>query len=284
MIQKRSLSLCFAALLTGALAQADPEQQTSQDSEPSRLRATPVQGQAISNDDIVAQSPSVSAQNRKPVTPNHPLLEGAYYPDPLPVDRDNDLLFVRTSNDEPAKGKITHLTGSIRTIDGKPVRNAIVEIWQADSTGSYLPGKGNPSAGRDQNFQGYGKTVTGVDGSFYFRTIRPSSYTRNGVRRAPHINVVASLNGVRIFTSQMLIEGHPANREDGFYKQIPTQQERDLVVVPFRPIPGSFVGELSARFDIILGEKHSLISVGEVTNQIGETSFGVKPRQTESIR
>ena len=67
--------------------------------------------------------------------------EGPFYPNKLPLDADNDLLIV---NDAiiPSVGVITHLSGRVLTATGQPVRNAFVEIWQADKTGSYINSSG----------------------------------------------------------------------------------------------------------------------------------------------
>ncbi len=63
--------------------------------------------------------------------------EGPYYPLQLPLDRDNDLLVI-TDSITPAVGEILLLSGRVLTLSGNPVRNATVEIWQADNTGAYL--------------------------------------------------------------------------------------------------------------------------------------------------
>src|SRR5207248_6277793 len=63
--------------------------------------------------------------------------EGPFYPDHLPLDTDNDLIIVNEAL-TPAVGEITHLTGRILDAKGDPIRNAVVEIWQADANGVYL--------------------------------------------------------------------------------------------------------------------------------------------------
>src|SRR3954453_16967461 len=57
-----------------------------------------------------------------------PLTEGPFYPDRLPLDRDNDLVVVNDGI-TPAVGEITHLTGRVLDRNGNPVRNVEVEIW-----------------------------------------------------------------------------------------------------------------------------------------------------------
>ncbi len=63
--------------------------------------------------------------------------EGPFYPDRLPLDRDNDLIII---NDHltPAVGEITHLTGRVLTSSGSPIRDLTVEIWQCDANRVYL--------------------------------------------------------------------------------------------------------------------------------------------------
>src|SRR4051812_27346436 len=91
--------------------------------------------------------------------------EGPFYPDHLPLDTDNDLIIVNDSLSS-AIGEITHLGGRVLDADGRPIRNAEIEIWQVDAHGVYLHSK---SAGekRDANFQGYGRFLTGSSGEYY---------------------------------------------------------------------------------------------------------------------
>ena len=185
------------------------------------------------------------------VTP--PVAEGPFYPDKLPLDTDNDLLVINDSI-TPAVGEITHLTGHVFTAKGEPVRNAFVEIWQCDSTASYVHTEGRNPEGFDSNFQGYGRFLTGVDGRYYFRTIKPVPYSLSGVFRTPHIHVAVSKNGKRIFTTQMLIDGHEANEKDGLFRRVKDPAQRKSILVEFDPLEGSKLGELTANFDIVLGK------------------------------
>src|SRR6202163_462536 len=62
--------------------------------------------------------------------------EGPFYPDHLPLDTDNDLIIVNDAI-TPAAGEVTYLSGRILDARGEPLRNAMVEIWQADHNGVY---------------------------------------------------------------------------------------------------------------------------------------------------
>jgi protocatechuate 3,4-dioxygenase beta subunit len=178
--------------------------------------------------------------------------EGPFYPNKLPLDADNDLLII---NDEitPAVGTITHLTGRVLTTTGQPVRNAFVEIWQADNTGSYINTIGRQETGNDKNFQGYGRFLIDARGRYYFRTIKPVDYTLIEIFRAPHIHVAISRNGRRIFTTQLLVAGHPANARDPVVQEL-SRRALQTLLVDFKPLPGSKVGELTAHFDVVLGK------------------------------
>ena len=174
--------------------------------------------------------------------------EGPFYPDHLPLDTDNDLLVVNDAI-TPAVGEVTHLTGRILDARGEPLRNAAVEIWQCDANGAYLhSGTGNREK-RDRNFQGFGRFMTGSTGEYYFRTIKPVPYPG----RTPHIHFKIKHKGQERLTTQCYIKGHPGNERDGIWRDIPAGKLRDSVTIPFDPVPESKIGELAARFDMVLG-------------------------------
>jgi protocatechuate 3,4-dioxygenase beta subunit len=106
--------------------------------------------------------------------------------------------------------------------------------------------------GFDTNFQGYGRFLSDARGQYYFRTIKPIDYTLQGIFRTAHIHIAVSQNGRRVFTSQILVNGHPANARDGLMKRLEPSALKTLLV-DFKPVPGSKLGELSANFDVILG-------------------------------
>src|SRR5437762_10140499 len=92
--------------------------------------------------------------------------EGPFYPDHLPLDTDNDLIIVNDAL-TPAVGQITHLSGRVLDSRGAPIRNAVVEVWQVDHTGSYIHSRGQNGPKRDANFQGFGRFLTGSSGEYY---------------------------------------------------------------------------------------------------------------------
>jgi protocatechuate 3,4-dioxygenase, beta subunit len=173
--------------------------------------------------------------------------EGPFYPDKLPLDTDNDLLIINDSI-TPAVGEVTWLSGRILNARGEPVRNALVEIWQVDNNGAYLHSRSGNREKYDTNFQGFGRFTTGSTGEYSFRTIKPVRYPG----RTPHIHFAVKIKGSETFTTQCYIQGEPGNERDGILRGIRDPQARASVIVPFTPVKGSRIGELAARFDIVL--------------------------------
>jgi protocatechuate 3,4-dioxygenase beta subunit len=175
--------------------------------------------------------------------------EGPFFPDRLPLDTDNDLIVIG-KNTTPAVGEVTHLSGRILDAKGEPVKGAVIEIWQVDSNGAYIHSGSMNRARSDKNFQGYGKFETASDGAYRFRTIKPVAYPG----RTPHIHVKVSRSQRELLTTQCYIKGDPRNERDGVLLGIRDARQRQSVIVPFDAIEGSKVGELAAKFDIVLGE------------------------------
>jgi protocatechuate 3,4-dioxygenase beta subunit len=71
--------------------------------------------------------------------------------------------------------------------------------------------------------------------------------------RTPHIHFAIKANGMEKFTTQCYVKGAPGNARDGILNGIQDAKSRDSVIVDFAPVSGSRVGELAARFDIVLG-------------------------------
>ena len=175
--------------------------------------------------------------------------QGPFYPDKMPLDRDNDLVIIDDSI-TPAVGTVTYLSGRILDRRGDPIRGAVVEIWQVDNNAAYLHSR---SANRDKfdtNFQGYGRFLTGSTGEYAFRTIKPLPYPG---RTAPHIHVAVNLKGQQKFTTQCYVKGHSGNEYDGVLRRVRDPKAKESVTVDFIPIKESRIGEVAARFDVVLG-------------------------------
>lgn len=176
------------------------------------------------------------------------LTEGPFYPDRLPLDVDNDLIVIGKST-TPAVGEITHLTGRVLDLKGDPVKGAIVEIWQVDHHGVYIHSGSANKSSEDKNFQGFGRFETASDGAYKFRTVKPVAYPG----RAPHIHVKVKKGDRELLTTQCLVKGDAMNARDGVLSGVRDAKQRESVIVAFDPLKDSKIGELQARFDIVLG-------------------------------
>jgi len=170
---------------------------------------------------------------------------GPFYPDTLPLDDDNNLTEVAGKTGK-AKGIISDVNGRIVDINGNPLRDMRIEIWQCDANGRYRHSRENASRPIDENFQGHGFTLTNLQGLYRFRTIRPVRYPG----RTPHIHVAVFPAGERPFITQLYIAGEKRNDTDFLYNDIPGDK-RHLVTAEFKP-SNTPAAEQQALFDIIL--------------------------------
>jgi protocatechuate 3,4-dioxygenase, beta subunit len=190
---------------------------------------------------------SVSAAATLPPTP--PQTTGPFYPQAFPTDSDNDLVQI-TGHAGTAKGTITYVTGRVLDEAGRTVSGARVEIWQCDANGRYhYVNDGRSEPPRDENFQGYGQTLTDEGGGYHFRTIRPVPYPG----RTAHIHFAVSAPGFSRFITQMYIAGEPLNERDGVLMSVHDPAARDRLIVPLRPAPEVEANALAGTFDIVLG-------------------------------
>jgi protocatechuate 3,4-dioxygenase beta subunit len=155
--------------------------------------------------------------------------EGPFYPSEAMrfPDVDNDLVKIASAVRE-AGGEIARLSGRVLDQAGNPVAGARVEIWQCDVNGRYLHTGDRSGKPRDASFQGFGHYVTGEDGEYWFRTIKPVAYPG----RTPHIHVKV-LSGRNTLTTQMYIDQDPANDRDFLCSNM-TNAQRATVAMQFQ--------------------------------------------------
>jgi protocatechuate 3,4-dioxygenase, beta subunit len=172
---------------------------------------------------------------------------GPFYPVKFPADVDSDLVVLRGSAAR-AEGTVTHVTGRVLGLDGRPIPGATVEIWQCDARGRYIHPGDTGGRPRDKAFQGYGKTVSDADGAYRFRTIKPVPYTG----RTPHIHFAVRTPERRELITQMYVAGEPGNDGDFLYRAIRDPRQRAAVTVRLEPANGIEPGALAGAFDLVL--------------------------------
>jgi protocatechuate 3,4-dioxygenase beta subunit len=127
----------------------------------------------------VASSRLATGQTPVQRTPEQIL--GPYYPMKT-LDQNADLTRL-PGRPGRAAGHVLNVTGRVLNRKGEPVRNAKIEIWQANAHGRYThPSDPNP-APLDPNFEGSASLTTDSDGRYRFTTIKPAAYPRAPTER-----------------------------------------------------------------------------------------------------
>lgn len=153
-----------------------------------------------------------------------------------------------------AEGERIVLHGRVLDGDGQPVPDALVEIWQADGAGVFHEHVGHPEV---RNFCSWGRSPTGADGWWSFRTVKPgSAAAAGGSPAAPHVNVHVFARGLLIHAStRAYFEGDPANSSDPVLRSLDEHERRTLIATQEQPSDGS----TAYRFDIHLqGEEETV--------------------------
>ncbi len=167
--------------------------------------------------------------------------EGPYYPTRPQDDSDSDLL-VNGPLTTTATQRL-RLIGTVADRAGQPLNGGLVEIWQCDAQGHYHHPRDGDRA--DPAFQGFGRCFLDAQGTYRFLTMRPGQYPG----RTPHIHVKVKLGKRTLLTTQLYVAGEAGNVNDGVWRALPTDADRQAVTVPFNAQPD---GWLQARFDIVL--------------------------------
>jgi protocatechuate 3,4-dioxygenase, beta subunit len=167
---------------------------------------------------------------------------------------ENDL--TRQHDGEPL-GERINVSGTVVDRDGRPIRNALIEIWQANSAGRYIHAVDRHPAPLDPNFTGAGRCMTDDQGRYRFVTIKPGAYpwgNHPNAWRPAHIHL--SLFG-RAFTdrlvTQMYFPGDPLFAYDPIFQSVRDPRARERLISSFDLETTEPEWALGYRFDIVLG-------------------------------
>ena len=166
---------------------------------------------------------------------------------------ESDLTLQHTG--EPLGERIT-VTGRLLDSWGRPQRNQLIEIWQANSAGRYIHQRDQHPAPLDPNFTGAGRAITDDNGEYSFTTIKPGPYPwKNHVNawRPAHIHFsVFGPSFTQRIVTQMYFPGDPLFPLDPIYNTIRDQKDRDRLIGVYDhdlTVPEFSMGY---RFDIVV--------------------------------
>jgi protocatechuate 3,4-dioxygenase, beta subunit len=169
--------------------------------------------------------------------------------------RPEDADLTRVHAGEPLGERIL-VHGRVLDEDERPVRNTLIEIWQANAAGRYIHTVDQHPAPLDPNFTGAGRVVTDDEGHYRFITIKPGAYPwRNhpNAWRPAHIHL--SLFGPSFLSrlvTQMYFPGDPLFPYDPIFNSVPDEKARARMVSSFDLENTLPEWALAYRFDIVL--------------------------------
>ncbi len=168
---------------------------------------------------------------------------------------DNDLTRNAVVNGEPLGERII-VTGRVLDDANRPVRNALIEVWQANAAGRYIHKNDQHDAPLDPNFIGAGRVLTDENGEYRFTTIKPGAYpwkNHENAWRPAHIHF--SLFGTAFISrlvTQMYFPGDPLLPYDPMLTGIPDEKGRQRLISTYAHDITQPEWALGYRFDIVL--------------------------------
>lgn len=149
-----------------------------------------------------------------------------------------------------AKGERIRIEGIVIDGTGSPVKDVLLEIWQANSQGIYAHHEHPGDV--EEGFRGWGRVITDFEtGEWSFETIKPGPVMgRNGKEMAPHINLWIVARGINIGLNTRLYfsDETQANAADPVMNLIEWESRRTTLVANRTEKDGQTI----YRFDIKL--------------------------------
>jgi protocatechuate 3,4-dioxygenase, beta subunit len=223
-------------------------------------RLTEVVGYRRENDDPPYLWPDYRATRSR--APKRPLIvipetlseiTGPVYGHERVGELDHDL--TRQRRGEPLGERII-LHGRVLDGAGRPVRNTLIELWQANAAGRYHHQVDVHPAPLDPNFYGAGRCLTDDEGRYRFITVKPGAYpwrNHENAWRAAHIHI--SLFGPAFATrliTQMYFPGDRLFYQDPIFQSVRNEKARERMICSFDLSETVPEWALGYEFDIVL--------------------------------
>jgi protocatechuate 3,4-dioxygenase beta subunit len=193
----------------------------------------------------------------KPLVPlkhNLEKLTGPVFGHEAVRELDSDLTQNGRRDGEPLGERII-VTGSVTDEAGRPLRNTLIEIWQANAAGRYIHKVDQHAAPVDSNFFGGGRCITDGEGQYRFLTIKPGAYPWGNHANAwrpnhIHFSLIGPTIASRLVT-QMYFPGDPLLALDPIFQGTP-EKARQRLVSSFSPDVTQEGFALGYIFNIVL--------------------------------
>ena len=148
--------------------------------------------------------------------------------------REGDRVFTDVLVSETTEGERIRIEGAVFDAEGRPIEDAMIEIWQANSHGRYNHPLDEQDKPLDPEFKGHGRTSTDIDGKYRFETIKPGPVPGPADKiQAPHINVIVFARGMlsHAFT-RIYFADETLNQADSVLLSIEDASHRNTLVAP----------------------------------------------------
>jgi protocatechuate 3,4-dioxygenase beta subunit len=188
----------------------------------------------------------------KALVPTPEQVEGPFHPIDEQADTDLDLTLVE-GHSQSAEGETILVRGQVFDAEGLPLKDALVDVWQANHLGRYSHPEDPNTAPLDPNFQGWGLMTTDWEGRFSFKTIKPGAYPLSFLGeqgwRCRHFHFQVSRPGFGKLTTQMYFHGDPLIEQDLEIAKAP-EERRHLLIA--KSVSDETTGLPLYRFDVVL--------------------------------
>ena len=150
-----------------------------------------------------------------------------------------------------AAGERITIKGRVIDGTGAPVKDVMLETWQANAAGVYAHAEDPRHAQVEDGFRGWGRVITNFEtGEFTFDTIKPGSVPgRNGATQAPHISIWIVARGINVGLNTRMYFDDEDNSADPVINLIEQQHRRETLLAK-RQSDGTYLFEIYLQGDM----------------------------------